>query len=357
MKEHMTAKLVRQSLISLRAAIGFFMLLFGLLLSSLGGSRSLISDIDTVLTARPAGVNAPVVSAKANAPLGDRDILTSSMMLKNTTIIEGAMTNRTSRWMPLLTGPLIAFLAAAVVGLWASHREESSAQLEGQWVGTVGDDFRFMRGEFATTWNGLSGRLHLQGSGELTLVKSRGIGNETLLEMKQGNERLVFTGHLTRDVMTGYVDWTDERMRFQIHRIVPVDRRRLEAYLGTYRIGSDWFRSIENCTAEFGWDQLIYVNPRNGARKALFPISGTTFFFGPGFLIPDPVEGTATFLMGEDGRVQNLLWEQAGSPATIAERAEPGKELRVARGDSASRCRPLPPSVPFRASLPYSAQH
>src|SRR5262249_1831462 len=80
---------------------------------------------------------------KGERPLGDRDILTSSIMLKNTTIIEGAMTNRTSRWMPLLTGPLIAFLAAAVVGLWASHREESSAQLEGQWVGTVGDDFRF----------------------------------------------------------------------------------------------------------------------------------------------------------------------------------------------------------------------
>lgn len=265
---------------------------------------------------------------------------------------EHAMTNRISRWMPLLTSPLIAFLVAAVVAFWSSHRGVTSPQLEGQWVGTVGEDFRFMRGEFASTWSGQSGSLHLRETGELTLVKTRRIGNETFLDMKRGDEEVVFSGHLTRDTMIGYVDWAAGRTRFQLHRIVPVDRRRLGAYLGSYRVGSEWVRSIEDCAAELGSDQLIYVNPKNGARKALFPISESTFFFGPGFLIPDPVEGTVTFLMGEDGRVQNLLWEQAGSSVVIAERAEPGEDQRVARRDDAPRCRPLPGSNPFRASLP-----
>jgi len=249
----------------------------------------------------------------------------------------------------------VALLTGAVVSLSACGRGEPSEQLEGRWVGTFGDDFQFMRAEFASSWKGQSGSLHLQGAGELSLVKSRRNGDEIVLEMKRGDEKVIFNGRATRDVMIGDLNWALGRTRFQLHRVVPMDRQRLQAYLGTYRVGSEWVRSIEDCAAELGSDQLIYVNPQNGARKALFPISENTFFFGPGFLIPDPVEGTVTFLSGTDGRVQSLLWEQAGSSAAIAERVGPGEEKQLAptaRRDSGPRCRPLPGSAPFRASLP-----
>src|SRR5262249_45386216 len=246
-----------------------------------------------------------------------------------------------------------AFLASAVVALSGCGRGEALEPLEGRWVGTFGDEFQFMRAEFASTWRGQVGSLYLQGAGDLTLVKSGRSGDEIVLEMKYGDERVIFSPHATRDAMTGNLNWPTGRARLQLHRVVSVDRQRLQAYLGTYRMGSE-VRTIKDCATELGWDQLIYVNPKNGARKALFPISETTFFFGPGFIIPDPIEGRVTFLIGTDGRVQSLLWEQAGSSAAIAERVEPRQEQQlepVARPEGASSCRPFPGSNPLRASL------
>src|SRR5262249_23409766 len=150
---------------------------------------------------------------------------------------------------------------------------------EGRWVGTFGDDFQFVRAEFASTGRHQSGNLHLQDTGELTLVKSRRNGDEVVLEMKRGEEKVTLNGHATRNMIIGNLSWALGRTRFQLHRVVSVDRQLLQAYLGTYRVGSEWVRSIEDCGAELGSDQLIYVNPKNGARKALFPISDTTFFF------------------------------------------------------------------------------
>lgn len=257
---------------------------------------------------------------------------------------EHARMDRTSPWIALF----------AVVALSACQRGETSERVEGRWVGTFGDDFQFIRGEFASTWKGQSGSLHLQGIGELTLVESRQIGDEILLKLRSGGEDVVFAAHLSRDAMSGYIDWPPGRTKFQLHRIAPTDRRQLAAYVGTYRLGSDWVRSIEDCASELGSDQLIYIDHRTGARKALFPISETTFFFGPGYLIPLPVEGTVTFLLGPNGRAQNLLWEQAGLTAAIAERADPGQEpqrMPMARRDSPLHCKPLPVANP-RASFP-----
>ncbi len=257
---------------------------------------------------------------------------------------EHASIDRASTWIALFV----------VVALTACQRGETSERVEGRWVGTFGDDFQLMRGEFASTWKGQSGSLHLQGIGDLTLVESRQMADEILLKLKWGSEDVVFAAHLSGNAMNGHIDWPPGRTKFQLHRIAPVDRQRLGAYVGTYRLGSDWVRSIEDCASELGSDQLIYIDHRTGARKALFPVSETTFFFGPGYLIPLPVEGTVTFLLGPDGRAQNLLWEQAGLTAAIAERADPGQELQrmpMARRDSPLHCKPLPVANP-RASLP-----
>src|SRR6266849_194856 len=154
-----------------------------------------------------------------------------------------------SPWIPFLTSPLIALLAAAVIALSAWHRSETSEQLQGHWVGTFGDDFRFVRAEFVSTWSGQSGSMYLEGTGELTLVKSRRIADEILIELKRGDEDVAFVGRITRDVMVGHLDRAPARTSLQLHRIVPVDRRRLAAYVGTYRLRSDWVRSIEYCAS------------------------------------------------------------------------------------------------------------
>ena len=75
---------------------------------------------------------------------------------------------------------------------------------------------------------------------------------------------------------------------------------------------------------------MMYVDPKNGGRKALFPLSESTFFFGPGFLIPEPVEGTVTFLKGMDGR-SYLVWNEYGWDVMVGQRvgeaAQPGPPL------------------------------
>src|SRR5467141_2329057 len=99
-------------------------------------------------------------------------------------------------------------------------------------------------------------------------------------------------------------------------------------------------RSIEDCTDELVWQQLIYVG-RSGGRKALFPESEDSFYFGPSYLIPGPIEGTITFLGATEGRARYLMVEQAGSEPEIARRSNSG----------AVRSRSLHGCSPLRASM------
>jgi hypothetical protein len=223
-------------------------------------------------------------------------------------------------------------------------------QLDGHWVGTFGDEFQFMRAEFVSTGSGDSGTLHLQDVGEFTAVKSSRMSDQFALQTKHGDEPVTFSGRVTGDVMIGSFDWALGRTSFHLHRVATLDRKRLTEFVGTYRMGSEWVRSIEDCSSELGWDQFIYVDHRNGARKALFPISANTFFFGSGFLIPDRIQGTVTFLKDKNGRSQAVLWEEAGSAGGIGERIAPEEAQPFpARQEGASLCKPLPARNPRQA--------
>lgn len=248
-----------------------------------------------------------------------------------------------------LTGLVIwvARLSICVLCLLSGcDRGGTRGTLEGRWVGTVKteDDWLLARVELRNTWNGLYGRMYLQGRGEWTLVRSYSKSDERVFEMRRGDEQFVIAARATHDEIVGHSDWGSERVNVHLRRLVQLDPRLVRSYLGTYGLGSDWIRSIEVCTAELGWDQLLYVDHRTGARKALFPISQNTFFFGPGFLIPLPIEGTVTFLDVQNGRPEQLLWEQAGAPARIAERisSDPQTEAKqIARRPGSARCPPF----------------
>ncbi len=248
-----------------------------------------------------------------------------------------------------LTGLLIWVARLSICALCVlsgCDRSGTPGALEGRWVGTVktAEDWLLARVELRNTWNGLSGRMYLQSRGEFTLVRSYPKSNERVFEMRRGDEQFVFAARATGDVMVGHSDWGSERVNVDLRRLAQLDHRLLRSYLGTYGLGADWIRSIEVCTAELGWDQLLYVDHRTGARKALFPASRSTFFFGPGFLIPLPIEGTVTFLDVEHGRPEQLLWEQAGAPARIAERisSDAAPEAKqIARRAGSARCPPF----------------
>lgn len=214
---------------------------------------------------------------------------------------------------------------------------------EGHWVGTldVGNDLLFMRAKFNRTWSGLAGTLDLVGTGRLALAKSSYASTDVFFLMKHGDEAYAFTGDSNNGVMAGQLHRGDQRWDFRLRRVLDVDPKWIRSYLGTYRVGTEWVRSIEDCVDHFGAHQLMYVDPKNGGRKALFPISESTFFFGPGFLIPEPAEGTITFLKGMDGR-SYLVWNEYGWDVMVGQRvsneaAHPGP---LVRGECERCCYP-----------------
>ncbi|HWT84898.1 MAG TPA: hypothetical protein VN177_03945 [Myxococcales bacterium] len=170
----------------------------------------------------------------------------------------------------------------------------------------------------------------------MTLVRASESSSHAYFEMRRGNDEFVFVGAFRKGSITGSVHHAGQQLPFALYRTLEIDRHLLEAYAGAY--GDS--RSIEDCTDELGWQQLVYVG-RSGGRKALFPESEDSFYFGPGYLIPGPIEGTITFLGATEGRARYLMVEQAGSEPEIARRSNSG----------AVRSRSLHGCSPLRASM------
>ncbi len=239
---------------------------------------------------------------------------------------------------------LVLTLSVLSVALSACASRFTPEPLVGRWVGTldVGDDLRFMKLELESTWMGMSGSLDLLGTGRLELVKSSYNSTDVFFEMRGGDEAYAFTGESNDGFMIGHLHRSGHQLPFQLRRVPEINERMVRAFLGMYRVGSEWVRDIEECVDHFGSRQLMYVDARTGGRKALFPLSENTFFFGPGFLIPEPIEGTVTFFWGRDGR-PHLVWDQMGSEVMIGQPAslpEEAKARPMVRGNTAPRCKP-----------------
>jgi hypothetical protein len=238
---------------------------------------------------------------------------------------------------------LEASAMVAVLALAGCAMQSTPHPLEGRWVGSldVGDDLRFMRAEFNQTWAGLSGSLDLLGTGRLALATSSYMSTQIFLNMRLGNEVYAFTGESNNGTITGHLHRDGRQLNFRLQQVAEVDRRLLRSYRGTYRVGSE-LRSIERCVDHWGNDQLLYIEPKTGGRKALFPTSETSFFFGPGYLIPDPIEGRVTFLKRWNGSTY-VVWDEAGAEVMIGERLPLDEELKfrpVVRTSGMRHCNP-----------------
>ncbi len=239
-------------------------------------------------------------------------------------------------------------LTAAAVGcafvFSACAMREAAEPLEGHWVGSldVENDILFMRAKFSRTATGLAGTLDLPGIGRLALAKSSFFASEVFFAMRRGDEAYAFTANAQNGSMVGQLHGNRERGNFRLRRVAEVDPKLIHSYLGTYRVGTDWIRAIEDYVDPWGTHQLIFVDPKHGGRKALFARSENTFFFGPGFLIPEPIEGVVTFLKSRDGRPY-LLWDQEGSEVMMGEPIQPSvaaQRLPSGSGSLERRCDP-----------------
>lgn len=189
--------------------------------------------------------------------------------------------------------------------------------LQGRWVGTidVGGPV-FMVATFTQTSSGLRGTLEIHRAGMLNVGEVSYSPSNVRFEARHGDEAYLFKAALSNGLIAGELTGGGLRLKFRLRRLFDVDQRLVRSFLGTYQVGADWTRSLKDCIDLSGFHQLVFVNGETGGRKALFPISENQFYFGPGFLIPEPIEGIVTLHKSKDGRPY-LIWDQYGSEVMI----------------------------------------
>ena len=107
--------------------------------------------------------------------------------------------------------------------------EAAPRRLPGAWVGTVEShgERKLLRAEFVRRRSGLTGTLHLDGAGDLSLRRAGESSSRVLLETgTAGGDEVVFVGVFRRDSIVGRVDQAGEKLPFELHRAASAARPR-----------------------------------------------------------------------------------------------------------------------------------
>jgi hypothetical protein len=108
--------------------------------------------------------------------------------------------------------------------LWISisicRPEALPQRLPGAWVGTVesGGELKPLRAELVRGRSGLTGVLHLQGAGDLRLLRAGESSSRVCLETGTGGDEFVFVGVFREGSIVGHVEHAGERWPFELHR-------------------------------------------------------------------------------------------------------------------------------------------
>ena len=148
-------------------------------------------------------------------------------------------------------------------------------------------------------------------------------------KLTRDSDTIVFDGRLQGDTITGVVEHTGESGTFGLVRWVQVDDTLYDDYMGAYELEPgrvvfirrhDFLKPDPPFPISTSW--LSYVEA-SGRVGRLYPSSETTFFSGPTYLVPFPVEVEVTFVRNQEGKVSGLVWRERGR----AERAAPRSTL------------------------------
>jgi hypothetical protein len=142
----------------------------------------------------------------------------------------------------------------------SSCHQQLPRRLPGIWVGTlrVSGEPRLVRAEFIPAGSGLTGTLHLEGAGDMNLVRASESDGSVGFEMSRGDEEIIFIGAFRAGSIVGRVHHAGEQMAFELRRMVEIDGRVPRAVVGTYLRPDHGFRAIVDSTCEAGWQQLIW---------------------------------------------------------------------------------------------------
>ncbi len=154
-------------------------------------------------------------------------------------------------------------------------------------------------------------------------------------ELTRDSDTIAFDGQLQGDTITGVVERAGESGTFGLVRWVQVDATIYDDYMGAYELEPgrvvfirrhDFLKPDPPFPISTSW--LSYVE-ESGRVGRLYPSSETTFFSGPTYLVPFPVEVEVTFVRNQEGKVSGLVWRERGGAERTAPRSTLYREEKV----------------------------
>jgi len=117
-------------------------------------------------------------------------------------------------------------ITVALLSISVCHHEPSPQRLPGLWVGTLesGSELTVMRAEFFLGRSGLSGALHLEGAGDLTVLRAGENRSHVYLVTGSGDDEFVFVGVFREGAIVGRVLHAGVQLPFELHRTKELPR-------------------------------------------------------------------------------------------------------------------------------------
>lgn len=218
--------------------------------------------------------------------------------------------------------------------------------IEGEWVGAVeiGMDLNYLQLEIKTEAPGikltvLSTSMTPGPAGAITDVRLE--SSRVQFELPRGSNPLTFKGQLQGATIAGTVQHANEQGTFQLMRRAQIDPKLYDDYVGPYELAPNRIVFIrredtlkQDPPYSVARSRLTYMD-ESGRVGLLYPSSDTTFFSGPTYVVPVPVEVEVTFIRSHEGKVTGLLWHERGHPERAAARSKlyRQEEVRFQSGD------------------------
>ncbi len=229
--------------------------------------------------------------------------------------------------------PLFIFFNLGKMFIFSSDQEKGLMEIVGDWVGgfelegrwnffkvkfeekegVIKGEVRFLPGNFLSTI------LAEESQSILALTRE---GTNLHFEIPGEAENFVFDLVFQDSALQGRVRKGRVSGEAQFLQIVQVDKDILDKYLGEYYLESKRYISIFRLSQQGEEGEFSFYDSETGRVGSLFALSDTSFFSGPSFTTPFPVDIKAEFVVENSGEVSGLRWERGSFKAIFAKKAE-----------------------------------
>ena len=129
-------------------------------------------------------------------------------------------------------------LTVLFLSLSICHQEGPPRRLPGVWVGTleVDGERRPVRAEFTPSGGEMTGRLHLAGAGDMTLVRVSESDGSVGFAMSGGDDDLIFVGAFREQAIVGRAHYGGAQVALELRRL-PGTERHIRSRLDLPRMG------------------------------------------------------------------------------------------------------------------------